>query len=62
VKALNQMAHEIRHALAHSGMRMRRVPELKFRYDDSVDKGERIDRLLREQADASKPDDDASPV
>jgi ribosome-binding factor A len=43
-------------------MRMRRVPDLKFRYDDSVDKGERIDRLLREQADASKPDDDASPV
>jgi ribosome-binding factor A len=27
---------------------MRRVPELRFRYDDSVDKGERIERLLRD--------------
>jgi ribosome-binding factor A len=43
-------------------MRMRRVPELKFKYDDSVDKGERIERLLREQADAPKPDDDANAV
>ena len=33
-----------------SGMRMRRVPELRFKYDDSVDKGERIETLLREQA------------
>jgi ribosome-binding factor A len=50
VKALNAIGHEIRHSLAHSGMRMRRVPELKFKYDDSVDKGERIETLLREQA------------
>ena len=27
--------------------RVRRVPELRFRYDDSVDRGERIDALLR---------------
>jgi ribosome-binding factor A len=26
------------------------VPELKFKYDDSVDKGERIETLLRQQA------------
>ncbi|MCW8807368.1 MAG: 30S ribosome-binding factor RbfA [Rhodanobacter sp.] len=59
VKALNQMSHEIRHSLAHSGMRMRRVPELKFKYDDSVDKGERIESLLREQArDLAPPSDD----
>ena len=56
------MAHEIRHALAHSGMRMRRVPELKFKYDDSVDKGERIERLLREQAGAPGRDDGADPA
>jgi ribosome-binding factor A len=24
------------------------VPELRFRYDDSVDKGERIESLLRD--------------
>ena len=29
---------------------MRRVPELRFRYDDSVDKGERIESLLRDDA------------
>jgi ribosome-binding factor A len=28
-------------------MRVRRVPELRFKYDDSVDRGERIDALLR---------------
>ncbi len=28
-------------------MKLRRVPELRFRYDDSVDKGERIESLLR---------------
>ena len=61
VKALNQMGHELRHALARSGMRMRRVPELKFKYDDSVDKGERIERLLRERPDATR-DDDADPA
>ena len=59
VKALNEMSHEIRHALAHSGMRMRRVPELKFKYDDSVDKGERIELLLRQQArDLASPEGD----
>jgi ribosome-binding factor A len=34
---------------------MRHVPELHFHYDDSVDKGERIDQLLR---DAPKPEQD----
>jgi ribosome-binding factor A len=46
VKALNEMAKEFRHQLSQT-MRMRRVPELRFRYDDSVDRGERIDELLR---------------
>jgi ribosome-binding factor A len=50
VKALKELAKEFRHDLAHS-MRMRRVPELRFKYDDSIDKGERIDALLREDRD-----------
>ena len=29
-------------------MKLRHVPELHFHYDDSVDKGERIDQLLRD--------------
>jgi len=48
VKALNEMAKEFRRELSKT-MRMRRVPELRFRYDDSVDRGERIDALLREE-------------
>ena len=47
VKGLNELAKEFRHVLSQS-MKLRRVPELRFRYDDSVDKGERIESLLRE--------------
>ncbi|MEO7071710.1 MAG: 30S ribosome-binding factor RbfA [Rhodanobacter sp.] len=59
VKALNAIGYEIRRALAHSGIRMRRVPELKFKYDDSVDKGERIESLLRGEGTDTPADDDA---
>jgi ribosome-binding factor A len=47
VAGLNELAKEFRHVLSQS-MKLRRVPELRFRYDDSVDKGERIESLLRE--------------
>lgn len=51
--ALNEMAKEFRHQL--SGMlKIRRVPELRFRYDDSVDKGERIESLLRDDKSKSR--------
>jgi len=46
VKALNEMAKEFRRQLSKV-MSMRRVPELRFKYDDSVDRGERIEALLR---------------
>jgi len=46
VALLNAMARDLRRDLAKV-MRIRRVPELRFRYDDSVDKGERIEALLR---------------
>lgn len=46
VKTLKVMAKEFRHQLSQS-MRMRRVPELRFKYDESVDKGERIEALLK---------------
>lgn len=49
MKELKELAFEFRRTLSRS-MRLRRVPELKFKYDDSVDKGERIEALLREQA------------
>lgn len=47
VKSLNELAVEFRRSLSRS-MRLRRVPELRFKYDDSVDKGERIEQLLRD--------------
>lgn len=47
VKALKELAPQLRYKLAHA-VRMRHVPELHFMYDDSVDKGEKIDALLRE--------------
>jgi ribosome-binding factor A len=52
VKALKELAPEIRFQLAQA-VKMRHVPELHFHYDDSVDRGERIDELLR---DTSKPE------
>ncbi|WP_300616851.1 30S ribosome-binding factor RbfA [Dokdonella sp.] len=47
--ALNELAKEFRRELSRT-MKLRRVPELRFRYDDSVDKGERIESLLRSDA------------
>ena len=49
-KALNEMAKEFRRELSRM-LKIRRVPELRFRYDDSVDKGERIESLLRKDRD-----------
>jgi ribosome-binding factor A len=46
-KALNELAKEFRRELSKM-LKIRRVPELRFRYDDSVDKGERIESLLRD--------------
>jgi ribosome-binding factor A len=55
VKALNEMAKDFRRELSKT-MRMRRVPELRFKYDDSVDRGERIDALLRGERGAGTGD------
>ena len=51
--ALNEMAKEFRRELSRT-LKIRRVPELRFRYDDSVDKGERIESLLRGDRGAKK--------
>lgn len=47
VKALKEMAWDLRMELARR-MKLRHVPELHFHYDDSVDRGERIENLLKE--------------
>ena len=50
MKGLKAVAHEIRFRLARA-VKLRHVPELHFHYDDSVDRGERIDNLLRDLPD-----------
>lgn len=55
VKSLKLLAPQIRYQLGKA-MKLRHVPELHFHYDDSVDKGERIETLLRDKMPA--PEDD----
>ena len=47
MKGLKELTPEIRHELSRA-VKMRHTPELHFHYDDSVDRGERIDNLLRD--------------
>lgn len=48
VKSLKELAPQIRYQLGKA-MKLRHVPELHFHYDDSVDRGERIESLLRDK-------------
>ncbi len=50
VKLLNEGAKDFRRELAKR-VKLRHVPELRFKYDDSVDRGENIERLLRKLPD-----------
>lgn len=64
MKGLKELTPEIRHELSRA-VKMRHTPELHFHYDDSVDRGERIDNLLRDldtepDSDADGDDDDSS--
>jgi ribosome-binding factor A len=52
VKALKELAPQLRFQLGKA-MKLRHVPELHFHYDDSVDRGERIDNLLRDNPPAA---------
>ncbi|BAV98350.1 ribosome-binding factor A [Lysobacter enzymogenes] len=58
VKALKELSRELRFQLGRA-MKLRHVPELHFHYDDSVDRGERIEHLLRDAASAEAGGDDA---
>jgi len=49
VKALNELAKGFRQQLGKM-LHIRQVPELHFHYDASVDRGEKIELLLREAA------------
>ena len=60
VKGLKEHAKEIRYQLGRA-MKLRHVPELHFHYDDSVDRGERIDNLLRDHPDLQDHGDSEKP-
>lgn len=47
IKLLGEQIKPYRMAIAKRVL-LRIVPQLRFRYDDSVDRGERIDELLRD--------------
>ncbi len=47
VKDLKALSPQIRYQLGKA-MKLRHVPELHFHYDDSVDRGERMENLLRD--------------
>jgi ribosome-binding factor A len=56
VKGLKALAPELRYQLAQA-VKMRHVPELHFHYDESVDRGERIENLLRDLPDLEPGDE-----
>lgn len=56
VKALKALTPEMRYQLGKA-MKLRHVPELHFHYDDSVDRGERINNLLRDNPPSSEEAD-----
>ncbi|HET6434907.1 MAG TPA: 30S ribosome-binding factor RbfA [Xanthomonadaceae bacterium] len=57
MRGLKALARELRFELARA-VKLRHVPELHFAYDDSVDRGERIERLLRDLPDTGRADGD----
>jgi ribosome-binding factor A len=60
IAALNKAAKYLRYALAQSKIEMRVIPELKFIYDDSTVRGNRISSLLNMALKPPKADDDLS--
>ena len=58
MKGLKELTKPLRYELGKA-MKLRHVPELHFHYDDSVDRGERIEHLLREKPPVS---DDNEPA
>lgn len=57
MKGLKELVKPLRFELGRA-MQLRHVPELHFHYDDSVDRGERIDTLLRENPAPPLDEDD----
>lgn len=58
MQGLKELTRPLRYELGRA-MQLRHVPELHFHYDDSVDRGERIENLLRENPPAPSDDEPA---
>lgn len=56
MKGLKELTKPLRYELGKA-MKLRHVPELHFHYDDSVDRGERIEQLLSEKPPTSDDDE-----
>jgi ribosome-binding factor A len=57
IAALNKASKYLRYALAQSKIEMRVIPELKFYYDDSTVRGNRIQSLLNTALKNTKTED-----
>ncbi len=57
--ALKELARDLRKQLSQR-VRLRATPELHFKYDASIEQGERIEQLLRESGDASESPEQGS--
>ena len=57
IRALNAHAGQLRHALAQK-LSIRKMPELSFHYDDSVEYGARMDHLLHDLVKDLPPEDE----
>jgi ribosome-binding factor A len=55
VKGLREAAKEIRYELARA-VKLRHVPELHFVYDESLDRGEKIEQLLQQVRPSDRAD------
>lgn len=58
IKALKELAKEMRYQLGKR-MKIRSLPELHFVYDASLDRGERIEQLLKDMPPADESTTDA---
>ena len=55
-EGLKSVTPYLRHTLAEE-VRLRQIPELRFIYDESLERGQRIDSLLRQALPAEPADD-----
>jgi ribosome-binding factor A len=61
-RALQRATPFLRRQIGHR-LRLKRVPELEFLFDESIEQGDRIERILQEinAERASRPDPDGGP-